>query len=440
MEDVTGGSPAELKSSAAQSQLAPQPAQSRPAQSQPASQPAPAPRPQPAPLSAGRVRACVALLVALGFVLGCSEFIVIGMEVEIAADLGISVARVGELVSVFALFYAVLTPVLALVTGRFRRFTLLVVYAAVFCAGNLLAMLAPTFEALLASRALLGSVAGALLALGVTYIPDLLGSERVSKTISVIYAAFAVALVVSTSLGKLVADALDWHVGMVGVFAVGALLCGTLVAVLPRTGATDEPATVREQAVLLGQPCVWAGMLVFVFGIGSVYVLYAYITPYLESVLGLSAAASSAVLMGYGAVCFVSNLLSGWLDARFGLKALLVVFPLQALVLAGIYLATPDVPATLTFVFALALTMCTVSVPVISMFMHTANTRCPKALTLASSLEPMSYNVGIAFGTAVGGWVASGPGMQDAGLVGAVLSLAALGAVVATMALRRRGR
>ena len=170
------------------------------------------------------------------------------------------------------------------------------------------------------------------------------------------------------------------------------------------------------------------------------YVFYAYITPYLESVLGLTVAASSAVLMGYGAVCFVSNLLSGWLDARFGLKALLVVFLLQALVLAGIYLATPCVPATLAFVFALALTMCTVSVPVISMFMHTANARCPKALTLASSLEPMSYNVGIAFGTVAGGWVASGPGMQDAGLVGAVLSLAALGAVAATMALRGRGR
>ena len=396
--------------------------------------------PAPAPLSTRRVRACVALLVALGLVLGCSEFIVIGMEVEIAADLGVTVARVGELVSVFALFYAVLTPVLALVTGRFRRFTLLAVYAAVFCAGNLLAMLAPTFGVLLASRALLGGVSGALLALGVTYIPDLLGTERVSRTISVIYAAFSVALVVATSLGKLVADALDWHVGMVGVFAVGALLCGALVAVLPRTGTTDEPATVRDQAVLFEQPCVWAGMLVFVFGIGSVYVFYAYITPYLESVLGLTVAASSAVLMGYGAVCFVSNLLSGWLDARFGLKALLVVFLLQALVLAGIYLATPCVPATLAFVFALALTMCTVSVPVISMFMHTANARCPKALTLASSLEPMSYNVGIAFGTVAGGWVASGPGMQDAGLVGAVLSLAALGAVAATMALRGRGR
>ena len=51
---------------------------------------------------------------------------------------------------------------------------------------------------------------------------------------------------VATSLGKLVADALDWHVGMVGVFAVGALLCGALVAVLPRTGTTDEPATVRD--------------------------------------------------------------------------------------------------------------------------------------------------------------------------------------------------
>lgn len=70
--------------------------------------------------------------------------------------------------------------------------------------------------------------------------------------------------------------------------------------------------------------------------------------------------------------------------------------------------------------------MYVVGTPCISMFMTTAAKEYPQALTLASSLEPTSFNVGIAFGTAVGGMVVSGPGMGFAGLVGALFSIPAL--------------
>ena len=391
-------------------------------------------------MSSVRVRVCVCLLVALGFALGCSEFVVIGIEPEISRDLGVSLARVGELISFFAVTYAVMTPVLALGTGRFRRYSLLVAYSAVFCAANLLAMLAPTFEALLASRVLIGSVSGALLAVGVTFIPELLGQGRVSMTISIIYGAFSVAMVLSTSLGKIIADAFSWHVTMAAVFVLCVAVCAALVAVLPRTGKTDEPATAREQFVLLRQPNVLTGIAVFVFGVGSVYTFYGYVTPYLEDVLGMSSLSASGALMAYGCVCFVSNLLSGWADARFGLKSLLVSFAAQAVLLAALYIVSPAMPASLVVIFGIALSMYVVSTPCISMFMHTAMTKCPKALTLASSLEPMSFNVGIAFGTAVGGAVVSGPGMAYVGLVGAVFSLVALGLVAVTLVLVRRAR
>ena len=64
----------------------------------------------------------------------------------------------------------------------------------------------------------------------------------------------------------------------------------------------------------------------------------------------------------------------------------------------------------------------------------------PQALTLASSLEPTAFNVGIAFGTAVGGAVISGPGMPYVGLVGAAFSLVAwaLAALTVRLATRRR--
>ena len=389
-------------------------------------------------LSPARRRLCLGLLVLLGFALGCSEFVVIGIEPEISRDLGVPLSRVGQLISAFAVMYAVLTPVLALTTGRFRRFPLLVVYGAVFCLGNLVAMLAPSFEALLGSRVLIGAVSGALLAVGVTYLPELLGAGRLSLGISAVYGAFSVAMVVATSAGKLIADALSWHVAMVATFVLCVATCAALVAVLPRTGATDEPATAREQIVLLRQPQVITGIGIFTFGIGSVYVFYGYVSPYLEDVLGLDALATSGVLMAYGGVCFVSNILSGWVDARFGMRALPVVYVLLGGSLAALYLLGPSMPAALAAVFAVALLMYVTSVPCVSMFMRTARVTCPKALTLASSLEPMAFNVGIAFGTAVGGAVVAGPGLRYVGLVGAALTVVALALVLATIALARR--
>lgn len=380
---------------------------------------------------------CIGLLVLLGFSLGCSEFVVIGIEVNIADAFSVTLAQAGELISMFAITYAACTPVLAIVTGRFRRFQLLVTYAAIFCAANLVQALAPTFAALLLSRVLIGAVSGAFLAVGVTFIPELMGPERMSMGISVVYAAFSVAMVVATSAGKMVAELFTWRVATWASLALAVVTCAALVAVLPREGATDEPATMREQAGLLAEPQVLTGILIFVFGVGCVYVFYGYVTPYLEQVLGLSAMEASAALMGYGVVCFFSNLLSGWLDARFGMRALVVTFPLLAALLFGLWALGTAMPAALAVVMGIALLMYVASVPCISAFMETARRSHPKALTLASSLEPMSFNIGIAFGTAVGGAVVSGPGIASVGLVGGVFALVALALVLVTLRLIR---
>ena len=286
---------------------------------------APSPTPASAPssasatataLSPARARLCVALLVLLGFALGCSEFIVIGVEPEIAETFGVSLARVGQLISLFSIAYAILTPILAITTGRFRRYQLLVVYAVVFCIANAVMAIAPTFETLLASRILMGAVSGALLAVGVTYIPELVGPTRMSMTISVVYAAFSVAMVLSTSAGKIIASTVGWEFAMMGTLVMAIVVSVALLLVMPRTGATDEPATMREQAGLLAEPQILTGMAIFVFGVGSVYVFYGYVTPYLENVLGMSAAGASAVLMAYGG-CASSPTCSpaGWIAA-----------------------------------------------------------------------------------------------------------------------------
>ena len=394
-------------------------------------------KPTAAALSPARTKLCLALLVLLGFSLGCSEFVVIGIESDLATELGISLATAGQLISVFALVYAIATPVLALSTGRFRRYQLLVCYSVVFVLGNLVMALAPNFQVLFISRIVLGSVSGALLAVGVTYIPELLSPQQTSLAISVVYGAFSVAMVFVTSIGKFVADTLDWHVAMYGTLTFAVLICSALVAFMPRAGQTDEPATFREQAGLLREPSIITGMLIFLFGVGSVYVFYGYVTPYLEQVLGMGTVEASTTLMAYGVFCLISNILGGWIDARFGMKALLVTFVLQAAALLGLFAVGGTMPLALVFVFSLAMLMYLFSVSCITHFMDVARSRHPKSMVLASSVEPMAFNVGISFGTAVGGTVVSGVGIAYVGAVGAAFSLVAWALTLVTIKLAR---
>ena len=387
----------------------------------------------------GHSKLCIALLAILGFSLGTSEFIVIGIQPELSEHFNIPLAQTGLLMSAFSITYAVATPTLALSTGRISRRTLLITYAALFIAGNAAAALAPSFAVLLASRVLIGLVSGALLAVGVTYIPELVGMSRLSWCISLVYAAFSVSMVVATSVGKFVAAALDWHLALVAALALSIVSCAAIVFVMPGRGTVTSGGSLREQLPLLADARMFLGMAIFMFGVGSVYVFYGYVTPYLEDMLGMDALTASGALMAYGIACFVSNLLSGALDTRFGIKALVATFPVQAILLLCLWASGANVPAAFIVILGIGLTVYLVSTPCVTLFMSTARTEYPQALTLASSLEPTALNIGIALGTAVGGTTISLLGMGAVGIVGAALSLAACGLTVLTVHAVRRG-
>lgn len=117
-------------------------------------------------------------LVVVGFALGFVEFIVIGITPDIASAYDVSLAAAGNLVGYFAIAYALSTPIIVLSTGRFRRFPLFVVFLIVFNVGNVLAILAASYEMLLAARILSAVVSGVTLSTVMTFINDIVPEEK----------------------------------------------------------------------------------------------------------------------------------------------------------------------------------------------------------------------------------------------------------------------
>ena len=124
----------------------------------------------------------VVTLIFLSFVMGTSEFIVMGILPDISAGIGVEYTMVGGLVSVFALSYAVCTPLITGFTGRFGRFRVLMALAAVFLLSDVLTLVSWDYWSLALSRVLTAASSGSLLAVGMTFVMDLVTARYRAKS------------------------------------------------------------------------------------------------------------------------------------------------------------------------------------------------------------------------------------------------------------------
>lgn len=182
-------------------------------------------------------------------------------------------------------------------------------------------------------------------------------------------------------------------------------------------------ASLREQVILFKEPPIIFGVLLFTFGVGAVYTFYGYVAPYLETYLGFPPAQSGLILLVFGIICIVSDLISGVVDVRAGMKPIPAMLLALALALFALWLCKTNSALALVPIFLIALLMYSFSISCITMFMGVARKRHPRALVLAASIEPTSFNIGIAFGTLVGGLVVTHAGLGEVGLVGGILGV-----------------
>ena len=105
-------------------------------------------------------------LTAGAFGIGVTEFVIMGLLLEVGADLGVSVATAGLLISGYALGVVVGAPLLTSLTARWPKKTTLLVLMAIFTLGNIACAIAPSYETPMAARVLTSLAHGTFFGVG----------------------------------------------------------------------------------------------------------------------------------------------------------------------------------------------------------------------------------------------------------------------------------
>lgn len=146
-----------------------------------------------------RLQSLVFVLVA--FLLGCNEFMVVGVISNIAKSYHASLSTVGLLVTIFAITYAICTPILTTITSKYDRFKVLMVMLAIFWVGNTMTDLAPSLPWLFVSRIITAAVAGTIISLILVFVSVIAPLEKRSMLVAAVFSGFSTATIIGVPIG-----------------------------------------------------------------------------------------------------------------------------------------------------------------------------------------------------------------------------------------------
>lgn len=372
------------------------------------------------------------LSLAIGsFGIGMTEFVVMGLLPNIAADLLPSVwassqeealSQAGWLISLYALGVVVGAPTIAGFVARYPRHRVMIVLALALTVFNALTVVLPTFELVGVSRFLAGLPHGAYFGIGALVAADVMGPGNRAKGVAFILTGLTVANVVGVPLGTFLGQEWGWR----AAFAVVALvfaLATVFIALFVPAHPGNPGRTMRAELGVFRIGQVWFALGVGAIGFGGFFAVYSYIAPLVTEVAGSPDWVVPIVLVLMGLGMTGGNLVGGHLadiDLRrtllLGLAAMAVVFALLAVLSSWI--------VSLSLVVVLVGFVSSVLSPTIqTRLMDVAGDN----QSIAAAMNHSALNIGNSLGAFLGGIViAIGWGFTAPAWTGAVLAVAGL--------------
>ncbi|NMM91883.1 MFS transporter [Rhodococcus sp. SRB_17] len=369
-----------------------------------------------------------------GFGIGTTEFVAMGLLPEMAAGLGVSEPTAGHVISAYALGVVVGAPLLAALTARIPRRTLLIALMIAFTVGNAASVFAPSYETLMLARFVAGLPHGAYFGVAALVAAHLAEPGKRAKAVAMVMMGLSVANVVGVPVAAWLGQTVGWRSAFALVAVIGVATVLSLLIWIPQLDAMPASNPITELGAL-GRPQVWMTLIVGMVGFGGMFAVYTYISTTLTDVSGLGTSFIPLALMLYGLGMVAGNFVGGYLADRALMKGLFISMASLAIVLAIFVLAVRNPYTALVFVFLIGLAGSSMVPGLQTRLMDVAE----DAQTLAASLNHAALNIANAFGAWIGGVViAAGYGYTAPAAVGSLLAVAGLVVLAAAVIMARR--
>ncbi len=362
------------------------------------------------------------ILALSAFAIGTTEFVIMGLLPDVAADLGVSIPGAGWLATGYALGVAIGAPFMAMATARLPRKAALVTLMGIFIVGNLLCALASDYDVLMFARVVTALCHGAFFGIGSVVAAGLVPANRRASAVALMFTGLTLANVLGVPLGTALGQYAGWRSTFWAVTVIGVIALIGLIRFLP-TNRDEEKLDMRAELAALKGAGIWLSLTMTALFSASMFALFTYVAPLLGDVTGVSPQGVTWTLLLIGLGLTVGNVIGGKMADRKVSSTLIAVFISMAVISTALsWTSAALIPTEITlFLWAVA---AFAAVPALQINVVTFGKAAPN---LVSTLNIGAFNVGNALGAWIGGSViAHGLGLTRVPLAAAALAVLAL--------------
>ncbi len=353
------------------------------------------------PSTAAKPWALYALAIG-AFGIGTSEFVIMGLLLDVSKDLNVSIFMAGLLVTGYALGVVIGAPILTLLGTKMPRKNMLLILMGIFTLGNLTCALAPTYEIMMMARIVTSLCHGAFFGIGSVVATSVVPKDKQAFAISLMFTGLTIANILGVPAGTWIGQAFGWRATFWGITAIGPIALIALSLLVPKDQGKTSINIADECRAVFKKPVLLA-LATTALGFAGVFATLTYIAPFLTQQTGMPETMISPIMLVFGVGLIIGNILGGKLADRNLLTSL--YFSLGGLALClllySFFSTSFWMVCILTFFFGLTgfATVAPLQMDVLKRASH--------APTLASAMNIAAFNLGNAGGAWAGGLVVS---------------------------------
>lgn len=371
----------------------------------------------------------VYFLMIISFIVGMVELIIGGILDLIAADLHVSLGKAGLLITIFSLILAIAGPILLILTAKIERKRLTIGFLFIFLVGNLITVFGTSYSLLFVGRIISALSASLLIILCLVMAPNLVDPKYRGRAIGLVSMGVSGSLVLGVPFGLILGNAFGWRAPFVLISLLTILSIIGVIVFMEKVDPRPSIPISQQLATLKNRKIFFAHLTTFLF-LGGHTVLYAYLTPFLKTTMGLEGSWVSIAYLIFGIAAVSGGGIGGTLADMFGTKRTIIsVIIIFAFAILSLPYTTFALPIFLIVMIIWGMMSWAVSPAMQSYLIEVS----PETSDVQQSLNNSALHFGIAFGSLIGGFVIEHASVEYNATVGGLLVIFALASALTSM-------